>query len=128
MTPCLGCSDDKDRNIPKKTSRTMTQVVRSIHKPAYSLNDKEIKQTIFDYLWKYCYIYSNDDCACEFRRRTITAKSRFGKKFDMRLIKYLEIFGFTTTSGPLFDATILPESQQKFDEMKQLINMKLTSS
>jgi len=85
------------------------------------INDKPIKQTIFDFLWKYNYIFNNQDCDCPFRQKTITFKNRFGKRFDRRLLKYSEVFGFECNSGPTADLTILPESQQKFDEINEMI-------
>lgn len=88
---------------------------------SYDVGDKYMRQAIFRYLTKYCYVFDNRDCSCPFRAQTITFKSRFGKKFDQRLKKYAEIFGFQTTSGPIFDLTILPESKELLQEIRELI-------
>jgi hypothetical protein len=90
---------------------------------SYYIGDKEMRRKIFQYLAKYCYIFDNRDCTCPFRAQTITFKSRFGKKFDQRLKKYAEIFGFATTSGPIFDMTILPESKDMLQEIREYIAM-----
>lgn len=88
---------------------------------SYDIGDKHMRYAIFRYLSKYCYIFDNKDCTCPFRAQTITFKSRFGKKFDQRLKKYAEIFGFQTTSGPIFDMTILPESKEMLQEIRAFI-------
>lgn len=92
----------------------------------YEINDRDMRFKIFNYLNKYCYIYDNRDCSCPFRAQTVTFKSRFGKKFDRRLLKYCEIFGFETSSGPIFDMTILPQSKEMLQELRDFMNYDLT--
>lgn len=112
------CGKEKKEQLPPQKKNN---IIKRATTMAMIMNDKPIKQAIFNFLWKYNYIFNNEDCDCHFRKKTITFKNRYGKRFDRRFLKYAEIFGFETTSGPTADLTILPESQEKFDEINQLI-------
>ena len=87
----------------------------------YELWDGDMRWKIFQYLWQYCYVFDNKDCVCPFRAQTITFKTRYGKRFDRRIKRYCELFGFETTSGPIFDFTILPPHKESLQEIRQFI-------
>lgn len=46
-----------------------------------------------DLIHDYCYIWTNKGCNCGIKEKTIMFKSRAGKRFDIRLKKYCDIFG-----------------------------------
>ena len=93
----------------------------------YLFDDKNEMNAALDLISKYCYIWTNKDCNCHMKEKTIVFKSRAGKKFDIRLKKYCDILGLQiTNSTNYFDYSVYVADPSTLSRVQGYLDKRLS--